>query len=272
MAPTATLPSAADAAAALSDYQAPSSADLLSQAQQKYGVNDLQQRVQGLQGITSNLTNSIAAVDPSVTGRTAGSLVTEGQRGALVNREQQPLQSDLSSENQALGEANTNLTTAQGNAKDEAAGEEADSQNKYNQLLQTYNIANAREAATAASQADAAKEAESEREFNVGEADKTSAAATSAANNTAAGYSVKQLSSGNKAYTGPNGQTNLYQYASAMAGGDPTQTFNIIKQQLQSGSATDKGAYNGIVKLEQQGLSQDQIIARLKASNGYIFN
>ena len=90
--------------------------------------------------------------------------------------------------------------------------------------------------------------------------------------NPAAGYSVKQLSSGNKAYTGPNGQTNLYQYAAALAGGDPNQTYSIIKQQLQGGSATDKGAYNGLLKLEQQGLPLDQIIGRLKASNGYIFN
>lgn len=268
MSPTATLPSAADAAAALNSYQAPSSADLLSSAQQKYGVNDLQSRVSSLQGLTSNLTNAISAVDPSVTGRTAGSLVTEGQRSALVSREQQPLQTNLASENQALGTATGDLNTAEGNAKDMAAGEETDSQNKYNQLLQTYQIANAKETAAAQAASDQAKEAESEREFNVSESDKNASAAA----NSAAGYSVKQLSSGNKAYTGPNGQTNLYQYASALAGGDPSQTFNIIKQQLQTGSATDKGAYNGIVKLEQQGMSQADIIARLKASNGYIFN
>lgn len=275
------MPSAATAFQALQGYQAPSAADVLTQADNQYGVGDLQTKVANLQTLTGNLTNSIAAVDPSVTARTAGSLVNEGQRSALVSREQAPLQANLASENAVLGNTTSNLNTAEGNAKDAAAATEADNESKYQQLLDSYNIANAREAAQAQAQATAAQQAEAIREYNQSESDTNtnnaanrSAVASSAAAsvNPAAGYSVKQLSSGNKAYTGPNGQTNLYQYASALAGGDPNQTFNIIKEQLQSGSATDKGAYNGIVKLEQQGLSQDQIIARLKASNAYIFD
>lgn len=168
---TAQLPSAASAETALNGFQMPNSDTLLGQAQQQYGVGALQSRVQQLQGLTGNLTNAIQAVDPSVTGRTAGTLTTEAQRGALVNREQQPLQTNLASDNQALGTSQNDLNTANTNAKDMVTAKQQDAQNKYNSLLQTYNIANARETAAAAAQADAAKQAEATRQFNVGEAD-----------------------------------------------------------------------------------------------------
>lgn len=96
-----------------------------------------------------------------------------------------------------------------------------------------------------------------------------SAASTAATN--AGKYKVSQYSSGNKAYTGPNGQTNLYDYAANVAGGDPGQTYDLIKQELKTGSQTDQGAYNGMLKLEKQGLSQDDILKRLSKSNSYIF-
>lgn len=91
-------------------------------------------------------------------------------------------------------------------------------------------------------------------------------------NNPAAGYKVSKFSSGNYNFQGPNGQTNMYQYAAALNGGDPQGTYDTIKQLLAAGSATDKGAAAGIAKLEKQGASQAQIIARLKSSNAYIFN
>lgn len=92
------------------------------------------------------------------------------------------------------------------------------------------------------------------------------------ANNTSAanigkGYSVKQLSSGNKAYTGPNGQTNLYQYAAAVSGGDPTQTLNTILEQLKTGSSYDKGAYNKVANM-----SPSDAISYLQQHNSYIFD
>lgn len=262
---TSTLPSAASAEQALESYQMPSSTDVLQQAQQQYNIPQLQTQVQNLQSLTGNLTNSIAAVDPNVTGQTAGTLTTEGQRGELVDRERAPLVTQLGTANTGLTQATDSYNTADQNAKDQASATEADNQNKYNALLQTYNIANAREAAQAQAQQTAAQQAEAEREFNVSEADsKTSAAA---AVNPAAGYSVKQLTSGNKAYTGPNGETNLYQYASALAGGDPTGTYQNILSQLKTGSATDKGAYNKVA-----GMSMAQGIAYLQQHNSYIFN
>lgn len=94
-----------------------------------------------------------------------------------------------------------------------------------------------------------------------------SAASTAAAN--AAKYKVTSLSSGNKSYTGPNGQTNLYDYASGVSGGDPTQTYNTIIQELSSGSATDKTKAH---YLTQQNLSPEAGIAYLQKYASYVFN
>ena len=153
MPPSSSLPSAADALSALNSYQAPSSADVLSQADSKYGVNDLQQKVSALQSLTGNLTNAIAAVDPSVTARTAGSLTTEGQRSALVNREQAPITAQLGTANTALGQTTNNFNTA-----------------KQQQLLQTYQIAQAREDAAAQLAAQQAAQAEQIRQYNESQA------------------------------------------------------------------------------------------------------
>ncbi len=105
---------------------------------------------------------------------------------------------------------------------------------------------------------------------------RVSRSASSAASNTsisqAGKYKVGQFTSGNKYYTGPNGQTNLFQYAMGANNGDINGAYQEIKSQLKTGSQTDKGAYNGILKLEQQGLPIDQILARLQKSNSYIFD
>lgn len=249
----------------------PDSASVLGQAQQQYGVQAAQDNVNRYKALTQNLTGAIAAVDPSVTGRTSGSLVTEGQRGALVDREKAPIISNLGTANEGLSDATTDYNTDNQNAKDSAASTIADATAKYNQLKDTYDISNTQEQQKASAAQTAADAAEKAREFNV-----SAAQSGSSSNNPAAGYSVKQLSSGNLAYTGPDGSaTNLYQYAQALNGGNsasPDAVLGTIKQELSQGSTTDKGAAAGIAALQKQGLSTSQIIARLKASNGYIFN
>lgn len=94
----------------------------------------------------------------------------------------------------------------------------------------------------------------------------------SGASSAAGKYKVGQYSSGNKYYTGPNGQTNLFQYAMGSNGGDINAAYQEIKSQLKTGSATDKGAYNGILRLEKQGKSVPDILNSLQKSNGYIFD
>lgn len=150
---TATIPSAADALKALQAYQMPSSADVLTQAENKYGVADTRNRVNTYKTLTNNLTGAIAAVDPSVTGRTSGSLVTEGQRSALVNRERAPIAGQLGTANQGLSQATTDMDTAVGNAKNEAARTISDNTAKYERLKDVYAIANAREQAAAEAEA-----------------------------------------------------------------------------------------------------------------------
>lgn len=106
------------------------------------------------------------------------------------------------------------------------------------------------------------------------EAESANNSAISAANSAADKYSVKQLSSGNLAYTGPNGSTNLYQYAQGVNGGasaNPDDVLSTIQGELARGSTTDKGAAAGITKLKDQGESTSQILASLAKSNAYIF-
>lgn len=250
MSPTATMPSAADALTALNGYQPPSSTDVLSNAMNQYGVNDLQSRVKALNGITSNLTSSIAAVDPSVTALTAGSLVNEGQRQALVARNQAPLESELGTNNTALTAANGDLNTATGNAKDAAAATEQDNQNKEAQLLQTYNIANARETAAAVAKQQADQQAEAVREYNQSEADSnsnnaanraasaSSATPTAAAQKTAvANHVVSQLNS----LKGSDGKVSEETWNNAL--NDFTAAGGTVREFWQNYSSYVNGKY-----------------------------
>jgi hypothetical protein len=162
--------SAADALAQLQSFQQPDSATVLSEAQKKYGIQGLQDRVNTYKTLTQNLTGSIAAVDPSVTGRTSGSLVTEGQRGALVNRERAPLVGQLGTANQGLGMATGDFNVADTHARGEAQATIADNTAKYNRLKDAYELANQQEqqAAEAARQRAAADEAR--RQFDIQQA------------------------------------------------------------------------------------------------------
>lgn len=182
----------ATAKAALDSFTPTSSADLLTQAQSKYGVQDLQSRVQALRGLTSNLTNSIAAVDPSVTGRTSGTLTTEAQRSAIVNRERQPLIGDLNTENSALSGAQGDLNTNESMADQLAQSLAQDQTNKYNKLKDTYDTSYQREQDTKAAQDKASQEAESVREFNVSSSSKASGAAAKPLNQTQVVSAIKQ--------------------------------------------------------------------------------
>lgn len=157
------------------------------------------------------------------------------------------------------------ITTGQTNADINYGAGVAGLTPKY-QSLESQYAQNAYSSAMKAQQDQANKD----REYNLSVAKFYQSGSNNAAS-AASKYKVSQYSSGNKAYTGPNGQTNLYDYAANVAGGNAGQTYNIIKQELKTGSATDKGAYNGMLKLEQQGLSPDQILQRLSKSNSYIF-
>jgi hypothetical protein len=79
--------------------------------------------------------------------------------------------------------------------------------------------------------------------------------------------SYKKNANGDKSYVGPNGSTNLYQYASGVNRGDAAGTWQTIKSELKTGSSTDKAAYNKVAKM-----SQAAGIKYLQQHNAYIFN
>lgn len=265
-------PTSADLASQLATYDSKpvTSTDALNSALTQYGVPEIRNTVSGLRTTVANTTNALNNVDPSVTGRTQGSLVTEAQREKQVANESAPIAGQLKDQTSSLNQNQQDLTDALGQANTQATNQVNDYNSGRTALQSEYTTAYQREQDAAAAQLAASQDAEKEREFNV-----SAANSSSSSNNPAAGYSVKQLSSGNLAYTGPNGVTNLYQYAQALNGGndaDPNKVLDTIQNTLSQGSATDVGAANGIAKLKQQGLTTAQIVARLKASNGYIFN
>lgn len=241
--------------------------DALNSAMAQYGIPEIRNTVSGLRTTLANTTSAYNNVDPSVTGRTQGSLVTEAQRHKQVTNEQAPIADQLKTQTGALGDATTNLSDAMGQATTAASNKVNDYNSGRAALQAEYDMANKREQDAAATALEQQKMAEQVREANMSAASKAASSTDSAA-----GYKVGKYSSGNYHFVGPNGDTNMYQYAAAMNGGDAGGTYTTLKQLLANGSATDKGAAAGMAKLEKQGLSQSQIIARLKASNGYIFN
>lgn len=69
--------------------------DYYNRAVDKFGIKDARQTLkQNRQSITDT-ENLISAVDPSVTGRTQGSLVTDAQRQGLITKEKTPLYEGL---------------------------------------------------------------------------------------------------------------------------------------------------------------------------------
>jgi hypothetical protein len=171
----------ASALQALQSFQQPAAADVLTQAETKYGIPDLTKRVNDYKTLTHNLTGAIAAVDPSVTGRTAGTLTTEGQRGALVNRERAPIVGQLGTATTALEGATGDFSMAQGRATNEANATVEGNRQRYAQLLDQYNIANSREQAAKEEAARQAAAAEQSRQFEASLAASKAAASASGA-------------------------------------------------------------------------------------------
>lgn len=163
------LPSVQDAYGSLQSFNSsrPAASDYATQANQKFGVDALQGNAQNLQGLVTNLQNSVAAVNPSVTGRTSGTFTTEGQRQALVNREQQPILANLGQQQQAYGQAQSALGTAQTNAGQYANSLYNNDQQHYQQLLDQYSAANSADQFAKQQAASQAQLAEQQREFDL---------------------------------------------------------------------------------------------------------
>lgn len=141
------MESSADLARQLSEYDARrrSSVDVLNEAMGKYGVPELRSRVSGLRTTLTNTENALNAVDPSVTGRTQGSLVTEAQRTKQVANEQAPIAERYGQMSRSLGDATDNLSDQERAAQLLATSQLNDYETGRNALAGRYQLAVGRE-------------------------------------------------------------------------------------------------------------------------------
>lgn len=148
------------------------------------GIPDARTRVQALQGNLLDTENAIKAVDPNVTARTSGALVTEAQRGRLVDMEKAPLTQTYTDQNQAYGVEQNNLGELNTQATQQAGLAESDYKNKRQSLADQLTTALQQQAAAEAKAESDRQFAESQRQFNVSSSQKAASAAASTASPT----------------------------------------------------------------------------------------
>lgn len=102
---------AATLAKSIADYDSKrvTSEQATNDALAQYGIPEIRKNVAGLRTTVTNTQNALNAVDPSVTGRTQGSLVTEAQRQRQVANERAPIAQQLDSQGRMLGDSERNL-------------------------------------------------------------------------------------------------------------------------------------------------------------------
>jgi hypothetical protein len=130
----------------LSSFKPRAAKDTLGQAEAKYDIPGITNRLSSMRGLVSNLRSSVESVDPSVTGRTSGTFTSEGQRQALVNKERAPILGDLGKQQTALGQEEQSFNTASSLASQMASALMNQDQQTYQKLLDKYNAATASEA------------------------------------------------------------------------------------------------------------------------------
>jgi len=142
------LPTSASALAELQAYsktrQSPT--DILNSAMAQYGIPEIRTGVSDLRRTLADTQSSLRGVESSVTGRTSGSMVTEAQRGALVNKEQQPIAQRLQDVSSSLGTQTADLQSAQELASVLASTNVQAGDTRYNSLKDVYSATTAAEA------------------------------------------------------------------------------------------------------------------------------
>lgn len=195
------------------------STDIYKEAETKYGIPEATGRLSRLRSLVGNLTSSVEAVDPSVTGRTSGNFTTEGQRQALVSRERAPILTDLGKQQGALGQEQEAYSLNSALADRMASSLIQEDQTTYQRLLDKHNASVAAEQAAEAKRQWEATMAEQQRQFN--EQQKTSAKGSGSGG----GSNWSQ-------YLGKGSTANSA--AGAAAAGKPvdtpqTQAYNFVK-------------------------------------------
>ena len=133
-------------------------ADILKESESRLGLPDATKRQQGLRTAITNTENLIKAVEPSVSGRTGGSLVTEAQKTRLVGLERQPLDTAFSEQNRALEGESAIASELQRRALQESQLQLSEDDARQNALQGVYSTLYQREQ-------DAIAKAERDRAF-----------------------------------------------------------------------------------------------------------
>lgn len=119
--------------------------DVLTAAQNKYGTDQSRQRLVGLRSAIMGTEGALNAVDPSVTGRTSNSLVTEAQRSRMVANERAPIAEQYSQQQGALTNENANLSDLSARAAQEAQATLTGQDSKRSALQSLYDTLYKRE-------------------------------------------------------------------------------------------------------------------------------
>jgi hypothetical protein len=211
----------------------------------KLGIPDARTQVQSLQKNLVDTQNAINAVDPSVTGRTSNSLVTEAQRGRLVNMEKQPLQQTYSTQNQSLGTDTTNLNNLQSEADRQVGAAQTEYTNKRSALAGQLQEALTQQEQQRQAEAAQAAAAEQQREFNITSAQNATKIAQSGQSKSGASANApayQQRSGGGFNFQDSSGKAISARLYAQQTGTD----FNaLLKQMAASG---DSGAKDVLAK------------------------
>lgn len=146
------------------------SATALNEALKQFGVPEIRDNVAKLRTTVANTTSALNNVDPSVTGRTSQSLVTEAQRQRIVNNERAPIAGQLSEQTGALGEQDQTLRDATQQASTIATNRVNDYVTGRQALQSQYDDTYKREQDEAAKELARQQAAEESRRFDIQQA------------------------------------------------------------------------------------------------------
>lgn len=119
--------------------------DYLRESETRLGLPSSRERLAGLRGAISNTENLLRNVDPSVTGRTQGSLVTEAQRNRMVANERAPIADQFREQSRALEGETANLSELGQRSMAEAQLGIGEQQAQEQSLQGLYNLLFGRE-------------------------------------------------------------------------------------------------------------------------------
>lgn len=228
-----------------------SAQDINTESQAQYGIPESSARLSTLRGLVGNLQSSVNAVDPSVTGRTAGSFVTEGQRQALVNKERTPILGQLGEENTALGNEQQNFNTSSGLASQLASSVLSQDQTKYQSLLDQYNASVASEQA-----------AEQKRQFEATLAEQKRQADQSArAASGGGGYDLSTL-------LGTGANKSLGDPVAKASQANADWAYQSVQNFLSKGSAAAESDYLATLDSANRGNIRDKLKVQLYNQKG----